>query len=216
MHRSIVLVVMALLVSADPSSAQSISVGPQVSLVGIGASASVRLHELASVSGEFGFVPIGEQSKDVDDIEYSIDPRVAGGLIGVNLHPMGNNFSIGAGVFFGGYSGDAKSEFLAGEIVEIGDGEYDGADVGALVGEFKWNGISPAITLGLRGKGFNVGIGIAFSGSPEFGIEATGALRTDPGFQADLDSEIESAQEDIEKVPFIPISRIGYQFGVSG
>jgi hypothetical protein len=199
MHRSIVLVVMALLVSADPSSAQSISVGPQVSLVGIGASASVRLHELASVSGEFGFVPIGEQSKDVDDIEYSIDPRVAGGLIGVNLHPMGNNFSIGAGVFFGGYSGDAKSEFLAGEIVEIGDGEYDGADVG-----------------GLRGKGFNVGIGIAFSGSPEFGIEATGALRTDPGFQADLDSEIESAQEDIEKVSFIPIFRIGYQFGVSG
>ncbi len=166
MHRSIIFVVMALLVSADPSSAQSISVGPQVSLVGIGASASVRVHELASVSGEFGFVPIGEQSFDADDIEYSIDPRVAGGLIGVNLHPLGNNFSIGAGLFFGGYSGDAKSELLAGETVEIGDGEYDGADVGALVGEFKWNGVSPAITLGLRGKGFNVGIGIAFSGRP--------------------------------------------------
>ncbi|NNE34531.1 MAG: hypothetical protein HKN13_04815 [Rhodothermales bacterium] len=215
MHRFIILFVTILLVAADQSSAQSISVGPQLSLVGLGGSASVQINELVSVSGEFGFVPIGEMNFDADDIEYSIDPKVAGGLIGVNLHPFGNNFSIGAGIFFGGYSGDASSELLTGEI-EIGEGIYDGTDVGTLVGELKLNGVSPAITLGMRGKGFNVGIGIAFSGSPEFGLDATGALRTDPGFQSDLDSEIESAQEDVEAVPFIPIFRIGYQFGVSG
>ena len=213
MQRFILLFAATFLSFACSATAQQISVGPQLSLVGVGASASGQISDLVSISGEFGFIPMGDINLDADDIGYNVNPTVAGGMIGVNVHPLGNNFSVGAGIFFGGYSGDAVTQTLVDEV-EIGDQTYDGADVGMLVGEFKWNGISPAITLGLRGKGFNVGIGIAFSGSPDFDVDATGVLRSDPAFQTELQREVDSARDDLDSVPFIPILRIGYQFGV--
>jgi len=193
--------------------AQEVSAGPQLSGVGIGGSASVRVTDLISVSAEFGFVPMPDVTFDADDIEYTLDPTVAGGFIGVNVHPLRGKFSLGAGIFMGGYSGEATSEPLT-DLVEIGDGEYDASQVGSLVGDFHLKGPAPAVMLGLRGRGFNIGLGAAFTGAPDFDVNATGALRNDPGFQRDLDREVEDARDDVEIVTVLPIFRIGYEFGM--
>ncbi len=202
-----------LLIGVCHVSAQQVSLGPQLTGLGVGGSASVRLADRVSVSADFGFVPVGDITFDADDIEYSINPDVIGGFLGVNIHPLGNNFSIGAGLFLGGYSGDASSKSLT-ATVQIGNGEYEAAQIGSLVGEIDWKGPAPAVMLGLRGKGFNVGLGIAFTGPPDFDIDATGPIRNDPSFRNDLDIEIEDARDDVEIVTFLPLFRIGYEFGV--
>ena len=213
MRNCCVILVCALTLGATNAHAQEISLGPQLNGFGIGGSATVKLADQISASADFGFVPIGDIDFDADDIDYSVNPNVFGALIGVNFHPLGNNLSIGAGLFVGGYSGDAESTALA-STVEIGNGEYDAADIGSLVGELDWNGPAPAIMLGLRGKGFNVGLGIAFTGAPEFDVNATGPIRNDPIFQNDLDIELDDARDDVEIMSFLPLFRIGYEFGV--
>lgn len=181
--------------------------------MGFGASASVRLIDQVSASAEFGFVPVGEIDFDADDIEYTVDPRIAGALIAVNFHPTGGNLFIGAGLFLGGYSGDAASTSLL-DVVEIGNGVYDADQIGSLVGSLDWDGPAPALMFGLRERGFNIGLGVAFTGAPDFGVEATGPIRNDPDFQADLDPEIEDSRDDVEVVKVLPLFRIGYEFGV--
>lgn len=205
--------IVLLLVGFSEAQAQHVSLGPQLSGLGIGGSVSARLVDQVSVSADFGFVPIGDITFDADEIEYSADANVLGGFVGVNFHPLGNNMSIGAGLFLGGYSGDAESKSLT-ATVEIGNGEYDAAQIGSLIGQVDWKGPAPAVMFGLRGGGFNVGLGLAFTGAPEFDVSATGPIRNDPGFQNDLDIELEAARDDVEVVSFLPLFRIGYEFSV--
>ena len=156
-----------------PEPSASVSVGPQVSLLGVGVGASVKIGDKFSLSGEFGFLPIGEIDLDADDIEYAINPNISGGILAVNFHPFGNNLSIGVGMLLGGYNADGETKDTSGTI-RVGDQDFLVEDVGNIQGDFSLDGPAPALMLGWRGKAFNLGIGIAFADSPELDLSATG------------------------------------------
>lgn len=203
-----------MLLCAAPIVAQipRVSVGPQLSSLGIGGSASLGGGGFFSVSLEAGFIPVGDLSLTEGDIDYTASPDIAGGVLAVSLHPLRNRFSVGVGVLVGGYKASVESESLSG-TVEVGGMTYEVSDVGTLTGDFKLQGPGPVLLAGWRGKGFNFGAGVAFLGTPEVDLGATGRLRSDPTFQRELQDEEDQIRDDLN-FSAIPFFRIGYQLGL--
>lgn len=208
----LILITLFMLPSVTTGQVVGVYLGPQVSGLGIGASAQAKFTQL-SVSGEFGFIPINSFTIDSDDIEYDVDTRLGGGLLMLNFHPGVAGIAIGAGVLVGGYSADGDAIELVGEV-EIGDGMYQAVELGTLAGEIDFGGPAPAIMLGRRSGGFNLGVGVAFTGSPKFNLNVTGPIADDPQFQADLEVERRNAQEELDRIPVLPMVRLGWQFGL--
>ena len=198
-----------------PAAAQNpIFVGAQVGTQGLGVSAEIDL-EVVSVSGELGFLPISSVSFENDGTEYKLDVKPLSGLLMVNVGPGSSRFVLSAGLHFGGFNGDGQATNLRG-LVDIGDNSYPAPGIDELKVDFEFGGIAPAVMLGLRREGFNFGLGVAITGSPKFTSFATGTLKDDPQFLADLASDVADIQDDLDRIPVLPILRIGWQIGVSG
>lgn len=214
--RNFSLVLALLVITLVPVTASGqvvgVFVGPQISGLGIGASAHAKFTQF-SVSGEFGIIPINSFDLESDDIEYEIDTKMGGGLLMANFHPGVAGLAFGAGVLIGGYNASGDAIELEGEV-EIGDGQYQAVELGTLAGNLDFGGPAPAIMLGRRSGGFNIGVGVAFTGSPKFRLDVTGAIADDPQFQADLEVERKNAQEELNKLPVLPMFRLGWQFGL--
>ncbi len=201
--------------TALPAFAQTaIYVGPQIGIQGIGLSAEVDLGML-SVSGELGYVPVNSVTYDQNGNEFALDVKPLSGLLMVNFSPGSGRFTLGAGLLAGGLNGDGEATNLRGGT-EIGENLYPAGDIGTLNAEVEFGSFSPAVMVGLRKAGFNVGIGVAFSGSPKYTLSSTGSLQNDPQFLNDLDIDIEDVQETFDKIPVLPLLRIGWQIGVMG
>ena len=123
--RSLLLVLFAIGIISVPANGQLVGTyfGPQVSALGIGASAQVKLLQF-SVSGEFGIIPVDRISLDSDDIEYSVQTDMRGGLVMLNFHPGVLGLTVGGGLMFGGYKAYGDAEEIIDQVF-IGDGTYD-------------------------------------------------------------------------------------------
>ena len=190
----------------------SFSLGPEINGFGIGASGSARIGGYFSLSGEVGFMPLSIPDRSIEGIEYEIDPDVFGLMLAVNVHPLKNNLSIGAGLVFGKYIGKATTKDLSGTI-EIGNGEFDLAQVGTVTGNFENSGTWPAVMIGFRGRGMNFGLGLAFIKDTEVELSASGPIRTDAFFQSQLEQERKRVRNELLYAA-VPIFRLGYQFGI--
>ncbi|GEM_PF-4246892 len=211
--RMLLVMGLAMLTMTPSASAQRlVSVGPQVGSMGVGAAAMLKLGGFLSVSGEFGVLPIGAIDLEESGIRYTADPDIRGGVLSVNLHPLGNRFMLGVGVMLGGYALHAESESISG-TVEVGDEVYTVDDVGTLMGDFTLEGPGPVFSLGWRGNGFNFGLGVALIGATEVALDATGRLSDDPQFRADLERERAQLEDDLD-FPVVPFFRLGWQLGI--
>ncbi len=209
--RAIILLMAGTLLLHVDASAQHFSIGPQISGFGVGGGATLSMNGFFSVSADFSVLPISAFDIDEGDINYTVDPNIAGGMIAINLHPFRNRFSLGAGLVLGQYGLDAKTDQLSG-TVDVGGQSYSVQDVGSLTGSFDFKGPWPAAIIGWRGKGFNFGAGVVAIDDPEINLVSSGQIATDAQFQADLASEIQQVRDDI-KLSLIPYFRIGYQIG---
>ena len=199
---------------AMPAGAQMVGtyIGPQVSSLGVGASAQVKLLQF-SLSGEFGIIPVDRVNLSSDGIEYGIQTDLGGGLVLLNFHPGVLGLTLGGGVMIGGYNAYGNANDLV-DLVEIGEGQYNASDIGSLEGRFDFGGPAPAFMIGRRSGGLNIGLGVALTGTPKIGLTATGPIAADSQFMADLDSEIHAAQAELNNIPVMPLVRIGWQFGL--
>ncbi|NND72532.1 MAG: hypothetical protein HKN43_13230 [Rhodothermales bacterium] len=211
--RTILSLVLVLLCGTTMTMAQSeIFVGPQVSLLGPGVSGEVKFGTF-SVSADIGWIPINSIAFESDDVDYLINTDFYGAVAMGNYYPGAGRFSIGVGALIGGYNADGSADDLRGDI-DIGNGTYDAADIGMLTVDIKYGGFAPAVMLGVRSGGFNIGIGAAISGKPDYELGATGSIQNSQAFQDDLDFEAEEIFDGLDGIPVLPLLRIGWQFGV--
>lgn len=56
-----------------------------------------------------------------------------------------------------------------------------------------------------RRWGFVTDLGVAFTGSPDVALSATGTLASDPGFRADLAREEADLEDDLEDFKIYPV-----------
>lgn len=207
-----IIVIAAVALSTATAAGQAVYVGPQIALLGPGVSAEVDFG-LLSGSAEVGWIPVNSVTYEQSGTEYRMDASTVSGLVMLNISAGESPFSFGAGVFFGGWNGDGEAVELGGSV-DVGDNTYSAAVVQNMIVEFEFGGVSPAVMLGMRGKGFNFGIGAAFTGKPAYTMRATGSIQNDPQFQADLVDELVDIKDVLDKIPVMPLLRFGWQIGV--
>ncbi len=211
MPRALLLLAALLMLPTAHAQTGARSLGPQLSTLGVGLSGSYRLSRLLSVSAEANLLPTLSASYDVDGIDYDADAQVRGSLLLVNLHPFGGTFSVGGGLFFGGYELDATA--TPAEPVEIGGDTYQPEEIGTLDGVFSARGPIPVVMLGWRGRGFNFGVGVTTGYAAKVELTASGPYASRPEVQESLEEERQDIEDQIREVPVLPYLRLGWQFG---
>jgi hypothetical protein len=208
---------LALLVGPQTSKAQgfSLEVGPQITTLGVGVSATARLTGAIGLSAGYNLFPFSSTEKAAFDNSVVVEPALQGGLLMLTLHPGGGRFAIGAGAQIGGASADAVISLdpAGSATISLGEGEYTAAQIGDLLGTFEYgSAFQPSVMIGWIGRGLNFAVGASLA-TPELTLEATGPIKSDPGFQADLKLETKEFDDSAGAVPVYPYVRIGWQFG---
>ncbi|MBO6576241.1 MAG: hypothetical protein JJ896_08645 [Rhodothermales bacterium] len=214
MRRLLFLLILSL--CALPVAAQW-SFGPQIGGLGVGGSVTKKtFFRFLSVSGEFGFAPVGTTNVDFEGNRYTLEPTVSGGLAMASLHPFRSNFALSAGYLIGGYEALAATPEDEGAYV-IDGMTYTADQYGKLSGRFELSGPVPALMVGWRGAGFNFGVGVALT-EPLVELSADGPRASEAEFQAALERERVDLEEALQLELFglqgVPLIRLGWELGL--
>jgi hypothetical protein len=154
---------------------------------------------------------------DVDDIEYGGDADVRSYGAMFDWYPTG----AGLRISLGGRFNDTEVDLIATPTtgVTVGDTTYTPQQLGTLRGTVAFdNEFAPALTIGYGGKvgqGFTFGaeVGVMWSGSARIeNLRATGPLAATPQLQADIDTEEQSIEADLDDYDLWPILQLEFQY----
>lgn len=198
-----------------PSHAQDAGLAIHVGSMGVGVDAAVMVHSKVGLRAGGNFFPF-DINFNSSDIDYSLDLPSPQFLLVADLYPTGS-FRVSGGLMISTSSFD-----LTGELdgpVDIGGSTYTPAEVGNLTGLLETRDVSPYIGLGFGNPatsrvGFFVELGVAFHGNPKASATADGPIAAAPGFQQDLDREIQDITDDVENFIVYPVLSIGVSIGL--
>jgi hypothetical protein len=208
----------ALLSTTQALSAQAFGIAGRAGSLGFGAEAALGISENLAIRGGLGSFFL-EFNGDYDQVEYTVTPPSITGTLGVDFYPSGGSFRLMAGIMFrnGDFELDSGDLAEAGSL-EIGDNEYN--EAGTLHGSLATKSAAPFVGLGFGnhtqgGFGFFLDLGVAFVGDPDVSMQASGPIASVPGFQQDLDKEIQNIED--EGTPYLkywPIVSLGVKIPI--
>lgn len=210
------IIALLLCLAASPAFAQRVEGSVSVGTLGIGAQVATPLGSRINLRGGIDFQPVSFQVT-VEDVELDVELPSATVTAVFDLYPNESGFRLSAGVLY--FGGSLGLEGAPTEDVEFGNNMYTKAQVGTIRGSLGTTSLAPYLGIGwgnasTSGFGFVLDVGIAYHGTPEFSLEATGPVSSDPQFRMDLDAEAESANEDIPGVASMyPILKLGLSYG---
>lgn len=185
------------------------AIGAKAGTLGIGGELTTNLapdvHLRAGVQG-LGF----DFEAEFDDIDYDVDVDLLNPMLVLDWYPFSGSFRVSAGVVFN--NSDITLDATSSQPIEIGGSTYDPADLGSIRGESDFDAIAPYIGIGFGNPfssdgrwGFRTDAGIAFIGSPNVTLRATGPFANDPALLADLALEEEEIEDDLDVVRLYPV-----------
>jgi len=208
----------AILAIPQSLSGQGFGLGARAGTLGFGAEAALGLSDHLVVRGGIGSFFLDFEG-DFDGVDYTVTPPSMTGTLGVDLYPTGGSFRLMAGIMFR----DGDFELESGDLsqaggIEIGDTEYD--EAGTLTGAFATSSTAPFVGLGFGhhsrgGFGVFLDLGVAFVGEADVTMQAHGAIASVPGFQQDLDKEVQNLED--EAAPYLkywPIISFGVKIPI--
>ena len=210
------IVVFLLGLDASPTSAQGVTGSVHVGTLGIGAQVAAPLASRINFRGGIDLQPVNFQVT-VEDVDLDVELPAAAVTAVLDLYPNGSGFRLSAGVLY--FGGSLGLEGAPTEDVEFGNNVYTKAQVGTMRGSLGTSRFAPYLGLGWgnavgTGFGFALDVGMAYHGTPEFSLESTGPISSDPQFRRDLDAEAESANEDLPGVASMyPVLKLGLSYG---
>lgn len=217
MNRTITLAALAAGSAAIAGAAQAqVAVGGHIGTTGATVEAQVKVAPGISVRGGYNYLQYGADDT-YDDIAYDGDLDLSTLGAFVDLHPFGNSFFITGGAYFG----EKRLDLMATPTsnVEIGNQTFTPAQVGTLNMAADLEDTAPFIGLGWDttfenpGLGFRFLAGAMFTGSPQVNLTATGGtLSNDPNFQAQLATEEQNLQDDIDDYEIYPVVQLGLTY----
>ena len=135
----------------------------------------------------------------------------------LDWYPFDDKFYVSAGVVFN--ETDVTLDASYSGTVDIGGTTYTAAEVGVLSGGLGFENVAPYIGIGWgnafgrsRRWGFLADLGVAFTGSPDVALSATGTLAADPTFRANLERERADIEEDLEDFKIYPVLSMNLYF----
>jgi hypothetical protein len=207
--------VIAALSLATPVSAQDVGLAFHVGSLGLGADVAIAIHPNVGLRAGGNFFPFGINFT-TSGIDYSLDLPSPQFMLLADLYPAGS-FRVSAGLMIPSANFD-----LTGELdgpVNIGGSTYTPAQVGSLTGTLETRDVSPYIGIGFGNPasgrvGFFLDLGVAFHGNPQASATVDGPISAAPGFQQDLDREIQDIQDDVENIIVYPVLSVGISIGL--
>jgi hypothetical protein len=217
--RSLFCLTIALLALPQALASQGIAVGARVGTLGLGGEAALGLSDNLVVRGGVGSFFM-DYTGDMDGVEYTFTPPSITATVGVDLYPSGGSFRLMAGLMFRDGEFDVETGPLSDYegSIEIGDEEYD--EDGQLFGTLASKSTAPFVGLGFGhhtqgGFGVFMDFGVAFVGEADVTLKATGDIAAVPGFQAELDKEVQSIEDDYASyLKYWPILSFGLKIPV--
>jgi hypothetical protein len=206
----------ALFTIAQPLAAQ-VAVSAHAGTLGLGASVAYGTGGPFGVRGGVNMF-LWEPSQDIGDIEYTLDLGSPSWMALLDIYPGAGAFRLTGGVVWFTEGHEVRGRLD--EPVEIGDDTYTPQQVGVLTGQLRTRDVAPYVGLGFgrkagtsAGVGFLLDLGVALQGSPDVHLIASGPLRDDPAFTANLVRETRDIEEDVEWFRIYPVLSIGLTFG---
>ncbi len=152
-----------------------------------------------------------------DEVDYNVDVDLLHPLVMLDWHPFNGSFRVSGGVLF--RSGDIQLEASSGTSLEIDGVTYPAVEVGVLRGDVDSRPVAPYIGIGwgnALGKTGRCGIitdfGVAFMGSPDVDLCATGPIASDPTFRAQLAEEEKDIQDELDVFRIYPVLSISLYY----
>jgi hypothetical protein len=210
----------AVLTLATAASAQSLA--PDTGTTGVGAQLGWGVNEYLGVRGTVGAGSV-PYSYTESGIRYDARAKPNVGLLMLDLHPFAGGFRISAGYGYNNTKIVGNAEPENGSIV-INGVSYSAADVGTVEGEIHFQKSAPYLGLGwgiaprnVAGLFFTSDVGVVFTKATG-SVTGTCTAAVPPTLCAQLQSDLaaEAAEfvQEVEKVKYYPVARIGigYRF----
>jgi hypothetical protein len=202
--------------AALPARAQDMGASIEVGTLGLRAQFAVSLNEQVVVRTGAAFEPFPIHV-EASDITYDLDlpnPSLSALL---DWHPGGHGFRFSGGAVY--FTNELELEGTPNQPVEIGDDEYAPSELGTLIGNLGTARFAPYVGIGLGnatrlGTRFVLDLGVALHGTPDVQLRATGPIKDDPTFQADLEQELQDVTDDIKSFKVYPVLSLGVGFGI--
>ncbi|MDX2374167.1 hypothetical protein NJD71_08495 [Psychrobacter sp. PP-21] len=194
------------------------SVSAEVGSLGYGANVGFSINEKVELQAGWAGGDVADLfggDFDVEDIEYDVDSDFSNPYLGVQVRPMANWFTMGAGVIVPDNEININANSKDGNY-RINDVDYDADAVGTLKGSVKHrNELAPYLTVGFRPNitnNFGVfgELGAAYLGDVNSKVTAsnTNAIATEAAAAANAELQNEDYLE------WLPIVKLGatYRF----
>ena len=165
---------------------------------------------------------------DVNDVNYDVDSDFSNPYLGVQLRPMANWFTMGAGIIVPDNDINVTSNPQSGGFYKVDGVEYDAAQTGQLSGSIDHrNKLAPYATIGFRPNitnnfGLFGEIGAAYLGKTDATVSSNGNTAniqdTSGNFtgqsSADVAQKAQNELEDKNYIEWLPIVKVGatYRF----
>jgi len=209
----LVIASMGQVTHAEPG---GLAIGARSGTLGLGGELTVNV--LSDLNARFG-VTFFDLSLDgeISNVEYDFDLDLLTFPITVDWYPFKNSFHVSAGIIVN------ETEVGLGArsdgSITIGDTTYLASDVGTLSGDLSFQRVAPYIGIGWGstfGKekrwGLITDLGVAFIGSPDVSLSASGPIASQPAFQSDLAQEQDELEDDLSDFNIYPVLSISLFF----
>ncbi len=207
----IVLSMMIVLRACGPARAQfdALSVGAKAGTLGVGGEVTTELLPQLNVRGSYQWLDLS-LDVTIEDIDYHADVEFSNPMVLLDWYPFAGAFRLTGGVLFNG--SDVALSGTPAEPVEIGNAIYLPSQIGTLRGEADFDTIAPYVGIGwgntLSEDGhwsLSADLGVAFIGSPDVTLSATGPIATNSTFLQNLAEEEKDIEDELEKFSFYPV-----------
>lgn len=214
---AILLLIVSALLSCGVGCADfgGLAVAGKVSTLGLGGELATGITENMNARVGMNVLDFDLDDVDIDDVEYDLGIDFYSFTALVDWHVFYDSFRITAGIVSMNHEIDMDAKGAPGEMVSIGDNEYDWADIGTLSGSAEIDDLAPYVGIGwgdLLDTDKRVEIyfdfGVVFIGSPDASLTATGAAA---GLPADLQKERDDIEDDLD-FGFYPVLSTGLVF----
>ena len=220
MHRRLAFALKSAICAAGlmyTASVHAQSVGLTVGTTGVGVEAGYDIGEMFGVRATGNFLPISH-SITPSNITYDGDLRLLTlGLLG-DAYLFNAGFRLTAGAFY-----DRNRLNITGTpngAVTVGNTSYSPGQLGTLSGRVDFREVAPYAGLGYasnrggHGWAFTADAGVMFAGAPRVTLASNGPATLIPGFAANLETERQKIENDIDWLRYTPMVRLGvlYRF----
>lgn len=208
----------ALVSAQDVRKGHLTAVSVEGGTLGLGASVWYSINDAVSVNGGYNWFDY-TYDLETSDVDFRGKLKLSNIPLMLNWHPMKGAFRLVGGVVFAANKIDVTARPETNSTYDINGTTYTAAQVGTLTGTGELaKGVAPYAGLGWltrrdkKGFGFFADVGVMFSGSPKVALSASGPIRNDARFQANLAREQENVNDEVKLAKVYPVIRFGLTY----